>query len=178
MSHLEDHPRALVVLMGVAGSGKTTVGRRLADELGWRFVDADDLHPPTNVTKMARGEALADCDRAPWLDQLRDILGDAAERGEPLVLACSALKERYREQLALPAGRSLLVYLKATPELIAERLRRRTGHFAGPGLIASQFATLEEPKDAVVLGVAEPVAVIVEHIRRALGSTRRPQRPS
>jgi gluconokinase len=157
--------------MGVAGSGKTTVGRHLADALGWSFVDADEVHPPANVAKMARGEPLTEHDREPWLEQLGDLLGAAAGRGEPLVLACSALKARYRDRLDLPASRSLLVYLKATPELAAERLRQRAGHFAGPELVASQFAILQEPTDALVLDVTEPVPVLVERIRGKLACT-------
>lgn len=155
--------------MGVAGSGKTTVGRRLAEVLGWRFVDADDVHPAANVAKMARGEPLTDRDREPWLARLRDVVAEAREHAEPLVLACSALKARHRRRLGLPPGQSFLVYLRGSPELVAERLRRRSGHFAGSELLASQFEALEEPRNALVLDIEEPVETLVERIARELG---------
>ena len=133
-----------IVLMGVAGSGKTTIGRELCEELGWKFYDADDFHPPANVERMARGVALTDADRQPWLETLRELIRACLERGESAVLACSALKASYREYLLLDE-RVKLVYLKGDFKLIQERLAARTGHFMKPGMLDGQFAALEEP---------------------------------
>jgi gluconokinase len=161
----------VIVLMGAAGAGKTTVGRALAAELGWRFVEGDDLHPPENIERMRRGEPLADCDRAPWLAALRVTMARAADRREPLVVACSALKARYRE--ALGAGRRGIrfVYLKADRALLQRRLEQRTGHFAVPALLASRLADLEEPDDpgAITIPAADDPEAIVHAIRRELG---------
>lgn len=130
---------APVVIMGVSGSGKTSVGRALAARLGWTFDDADDFHTPEAKAKMARGEGLTDADRAPWLDQLRALL--AAD--QPVVLACSALKRTYREQLGAPRVR--FAYLRVPVAVLRERLASRHHHYAGVGLLDSQLATLEEP---------------------------------
>lgn len=157
-----------VVLMGVAGSGKTTVGRALARELGWEFYDADDLHPPANVEKMARGVALDDDDRGPWLEALRELVRACLARGAGAVLACSALKERYRRAL-LVDGRVRLVYLKGDYKLIAERLKNRRGHFMRPQMLDGQFAALEEPAEGVRVDVSATPEEIVRAIRRELG---------
>ena len=158
----------IIVIMGVAGSGKTTIGTMLADALGCSFLDGDTLHPAENIERMARGVALTDDDRAPWLAGIRARLLDAAHRGESLVVACSALRESYRDYLA--SGISVTwVYLKGDEELLESRLARRTGHFAKADLLASQVAALEEPTDAIVADIAMPPAVIVEHIMSRLG---------
>ena len=152
----------VIIVMGVAGSGKTTVGTALAVALGWRFVDADDHHSPASVAKMARGEPLDDADRRPWLDDLRAIIEEALARGDGLVLACSALKASYRARLA-PAGaggRVRFVYLAGTPELHG-RLAQRAGHFMKAAMLDSQLATLEAPADALAVDAALPVAPIV-----------------
>jgi gluconokinase len=133
-----------IVLMGVAGSGKTTIGRQLSAELGWKFYDADDFHPAANVEKMARGVALDDADRVPWLDALGALIRDSLERGESAVLACSALKASYRDYLLLDE-RVKLVYLKGDFKLIRERLAGRRGHFMKPAMLDGQFNALEEP---------------------------------
>lgn len=165
---------AVVIVMGVAGSGKTTVGTALAAALGWRFVDADDQHSPASIAKMARGEALDDADRWPWLDRLRAIIDGAlvgASAGESrLVLACSALKASYRARLAGgDAGpRVRFVYLAGTAELFHARLAGRAGHFMKAGMLDSQFAALEPPADAITVDAALPVAQIVSQIRAAI----------
>ena len=157
-----------VLLMGVAGSGKTTVGRRLASELGWKFYDADDLHPRANIEKMRRGLPLDDSDRGPWLEALRELVRDGLARDEHAVLACSALKESYRRRLLLDE-RVRLVYLKGEAGLIRERLRGRRGHFMKPEMLDSQLAALEEPEHAVRVDVAAPADEIVRTIRDRLG---------
>lgn len=167
-------PVEVVVIMGVAGSGKTTVGTALAVTLGWRFVDADDHHSPASIAKMARGEPLDDADRSPWLDRLHEIIADvlASEGGGGLVLACSALKASYRARLAGndAGGRVRFVHLAGTPELFRARLAGRAGHFMKPGMLDSQFATLEPPADALTIDAARPVAALVAQIRAGLAT--------
>ena len=158
----------VVVLMGVTGSGKTTIGRRLARELGWRFYDADDFHPAANVEKMSRGVPLEDSDRAPWIDTLRGLVRGWVERGESAVLACSALKERYRDHLLIDESVKL-VYLKGDYELIRARLDGRRGHFMKAAMLDSQFAALEEPERAVRVDVSSTPAEIIKTIRDSLG---------
>jgi gluconokinase len=166
-----DAAATVVVVMGVAGSGKTTVGTALAVALGWTFVDADDHHPPASVAKMARGEPLDDADRAPWLDELRGIIADALVRGAGLVMACSALKQRYRARLAGGdgGGRVSFAHLVGPPELFRSRLAQRAGHFMKPAMLDSQLATHEPPSDAVAVDATQPVAAQVTEIRGALG---------
>lgn len=158
----------LIVLMGVAGSGKTTVGRALAAELGWKFYDADDFHPPASVAKMARGVPLDDADRLPWLEALQDLVRACLERGESAVLACSALKAFYRDYLLLDA-RVKLVYLKGNFDLIQQRLAHRRGHFMSAAMLDSQFATLEEPEQKFHIDISAPPDEIVRAIRLRLG---------
>ena len=157
----------VVVLMGVAGAGKTTVGRLLAGELGWKFYDADDFHPPANVEKMRGGVPLTDEDRKPWLEALRSLVASCLERGGRAVLACSALKEEYRERL-LVDERVRVVYLKGDYSLIEERLKNRRGHFMKPGMLDSQFDALEEPRHALQVEVDAPPEEIVETIKDRL----------
>jgi len=161
----------VVVVMGVAGSGKTTVAAALASAVGWRFVEADDHHAAGSIAKMARGEPLDDGDRWPWLDRLRAIIEAALARDDGLVMACSALKASYRARLAGAdtGGRVRFVYLAGTPELLRARLAQRPGHFMKPGMLDSQLATLEVPSDAVTVDAALPVAAQVARIRAALG---------
>jgi len=158
----------IVIVMGVTGSGKTTVGSLLAEQLGWKFADADDFHPPANVEKMRRGIALTGEDRIPWLARLRGQINNWIAEGRNVVLACSALKGSYRRELeAGPEVR--FVYLKGTAALIAERLRSRHGHFAGEAILAGQFADLEEPETAVTVDIALAPPQIVAEIRGRLG---------
>src|SRR5882757_4145832 len=138
--------------MGVTGSGKTTVGTLLATQLGWEFADADQFHPAANVERMARGIALTDADREPWLTALHDAIVQWLAEERKVVLACSALKRSYREKLGI-GGAVRLVYLKGSYDLIAARLRERHGHFATEAILADQFAALEEPDEAIVVSV-------------------------
>ncbi|MFN2444548.1 MAG: gluconokinase [Vicinamibacterales bacterium] len=162
----------IVILMGVAGSGKTTIGTLLADELGWPFLDGDDLHPPANIDKLRRGVALSDGDREPWLERLRSVIGETAARGESAVVACSALKATYRERLRID-GSVIFVFLRGSYDLIEQRLREREGHFMSPQLLQSQFATLEEPADALVVDIDAPPRTIVDTIRHRLRAMSR-----
>jgi carbohydrate kinase (thermoresistant glucokinase family) len=157
----------IVLLMGVSGCGKTTVGQALAQKLGWRFLDADDFHPEANVAKMARGVALTDDDRWPWFDRIVAEMRRLTALGEHAVLACSALKQAYRDRLAA-GGDVRVVYLKGDAATIEPRLASRRGHFMPASLLPSQFATLEEPADAIVVDIREPIATQVAAITRAL----------
>ncbi|HSI07224.1 MAG: gluconokinase [Rariglobus sp.] len=161
-------PRVLLI-MGVAGSGKSTVGHTLAESLGWRFIDADDLHPPSNIAKLSAGTPLTDADRAPWLAALRAHIDAQLAANAPSVLACSALKESYRTQLIIDPDHVKLVYLQGTREQLAARLNARSGHFAPPALLDSQLATLEEPRDALTLNIAASPAELAADIRRHYG---------
>jgi gluconokinase len=167
-------PAAVIVVMGVAGSGKTTVGTALAVALGWRFVDADDHHAAASIAKMARGEPLDDADRWPWLDRLHGIIAEALASNVGLVLACSALRAGYRARLAgdSPGGRVRFVYLAGTPELFRARLVQRPGHFMKSAMLDSQLTTLEPPPDALSVDASLPVATLVSQIRNALALQR------
>jgi gluconokinase len=159
----------IILLMGVAGSGKTTIGRRLAADLGWRFYDADDFHPPANVAKMAAGTPLTDADRTPWLQALRTRIETSLGSGENAIVGCSALKASYRAILQPRADEPIhFVYLRGSPELLAARLAGRTGHFMKPGMLASQLSTLEEPANALIVDIAQPPADVVADIRKHL----------
>jgi gluconokinase len=151
--------------MGVVGAGKTTVGRLLAQKLGWQFADADDFHSNANKTKIARGIPLTDSDREPWLAALHSAMERWNAEGQNAVLACSALKERYREQLQ--AGPVRFIYLKGNPELIAARLHSRRGHYATDAILQSQFADLEEPHAATTVTIDKsPEEIVTEIIDR------------
>ena len=157
----------IVVVMGVSGSGKTTIGTALANELGCPFLDADVLHPETNVEAMKDGRPLSDANRVPWLIAIHDRLRDAFRRGDSLVVACSALKQSYRR--VLDRGVAIeWVYLKADRDLVRERLKRRTNHFMKSELLPSQFHDLEEPLDAIEVDVSPPPDAIVQTILAAL----------
>ena len=158
----------VIVLMGVTGCGKTTVGKLLADQLGWQFYDADDFHPPENVEKMRSGIPLDDTDRVPWLQALSDLIHQSEGEGADFVLACSALKHDYRKLLRVGLKPVRFVYLRGTAELIRERLEARRGHYMNPKLLRSQFDTLEEPKDAVYIDIAPEPSEIVATIRNQL----------
>jgi carbohydrate kinase (thermoresistant glucokinase family) len=166
----ELRPAQVALIMGVAGSGKTTVGRGLADALGWRFADADQFHSAANVAKMRSGQPLNDADREPWLQAIRSFISTQLHVGESAVVACSALKGRYREVLMVDPESVMLVYLKGARELLLQRLAARQGHFMPPSLLDSQLADLEEPDptNALVCDIAEPPEKLVAHLRSAL----------
>jgi|SRR5271155_2307643 gluconokinase len=153
----------ILLVMGVTGSGKTTVGKLLAQRQGWLFLDADGFHPAANIEKMKHGIPLTDADREPWLAAIHAELLKCAAENKDAVLACSALKQSYRERLA--GGVELRIcYLKGTYREIAARLQSRTGHFAGEEILGGQFADLEEPRDALDLRVSETPEEIVEDV--------------
>lgn len=152
----------VIVVMGVVGAGKTTVGTLLAKKLGWQFADADDFHSPESKNKISRGIALTDVDRAPWLAALRRAIERWNAEGRNVVLACSALKRTYRNELQ--AGSVKFVYLKGNYDLIAARLRARHGHFATESILKSQLADLEEPADAIAVSIDQPPDAVVDEI--------------
>lgn len=159
----------IILIMGIAGAGKTTVGRELAAALGWRFCDGDEFHSPEHIEQLRRGTPLTDEDRRPWLAKIRRAIGAWVERREPVVFACSLLKAAYRVSvLDGYSDQVRIVYLKAGRSLLQQRLSQRTGHFMGEALLASQWGILEEPTDAVVVDAAEPTDILVGQIRSAL----------
>jgi gluconokinase len=153
-----------LLVMGVSGCGKTRVGKALAEKLGWDFYDADDFHPPENVARMARGIPLDDSDRGPWLAALHELISASLRAGKPGVLACSALRERYRRRLLEGNPDVLVVYLQGNYDLIWSRLEKRTGHYMKPQMLKSQFEALEEPANALTVDIARPVDDIVQEI--------------
>ena len=158
----------IVVLFGVTGSGKTTIGRLFAEEVGWKFRDADEFHPARNIEKMREGIPLSDADRWPWLEKLRELLKGAIARKENLILACSALKQKYRDYLQV-SEEIRWIYLKGEHQLIAHRLQQRRGHFMNPNLLWDQFEILEEPMgNALIVDVDASPTTIVERIRKQL----------
>jgi gluconokinase len=157
----------IVLLMGPAGSGKTTVGELLASQLGWEFADGDSFHSPANIEKMSRGVPLDDHDRIPWLDAIRAAMEHWNAQRRNVVLACSALKKSYRERLLINSA-VRLVYLKGTFDLLRQRLHARKGHYATEQILKSQFADLEEPADAITMDVAQSPEEIVAQIRKQL----------
>ena len=159
----------IILIMGVAGAGKTTVGRELAATLGWRFCDGDEFHSPEHIDQLRRGIPLTDDDRGPWLAKIRKAIGGWVERQETVVLACSLLKAAYRTSVLAGYGdRVRIVYLKAGRAVLQQRLAHRTGHFMGEALLASQCDILEEPTEAIVVDAAQPVAILVGQIRSRL----------
>ena len=163
-------PCALVV-MGVSGSGKSTIAARLAARLGWRCEDGDKYHPPANVAKMSAGHPLTDEDRWPWLQAIADEIDRTCTQGERAVVACSALKRAYRDILVHGRNDVRIVFLNGTQDLIAVRLAARKGHFMPPGLLTSQFKTLEPPQPTerpITVSIDAPVEAIVDDIIRQL----------
>jgi len=167
--------KTIVVVMGVSGSGKTTVATLLAERLGCAFQDGDDLHPRENVEKMRSGTPLTDVDRLPWLDAIARRIDDWRERGEAGVITCSALKRTYRDIVVGRRPDANLVYLKGSRPLIHDRLRARTSHFMPVGLLDSQVAVLEEPAEdesPIVVDIGPAPSQIVDEIVRRLGAMR------
>jgi len=152
------------IVMGVSGCGKSSVGQSLAQFLGWDFYDADDFHPPENVAKMANGIPLDDSDRAPWLASLHELISSSLKADKPGVLACSALKERYRKQLTNGNRGVQIVYLKGSYDLIWSRMEKRTDHYMKPQMLKSQFETLEEPSNALTIDISISLDDIVQEI--------------
>ncbi|PYU00947.1 MAG: gluconate kinase [Acidobacteria bacterium] len=161
----------IVLLMGPAGSGKTTAGKLLAEQLSWEFADGDDFHPPANVAKMSGGIPLTDEDRLPWLQSIREAIERWLAQGRNVVLACSALKRSYRDLLGLHSNAKdiKLVYLQGTYDLLLERLHSRKGHYMKEQMLLSQLRDLEEPTDAITIDVSNSPEQIVSEIRKRLG---------
>ena len=160
--------RRFLILMGVSGSGKTTVGKALASKLRWDFYDADHFHPPENIMKMEQEIPLDDSDRAPWLEALHVLIESCLTRNQPGVLACSALKESYREKLLLGNAGVQFIYLKGSYELIWARMAARKDHYMKPEMLRSQFDALEEPTDAITVDISRSVDEIVQEILRRI----------
>ncbi|KJH71027.1 gluconokinase [Aliterella atlantica] len=158
----------IVIVMGVSGSGKTTIGKQLAASLQWEFRDADTFHSPENVEKMRRGIPLSETDRLPWLKSLQTAIAEWLQADKNVVLACSALKQSYRQYLMLDSDRVKLVYLKGSYQLIYKRLQMRQNHYMSAELLNSQFDLLEEPADAISVDISAPTQVILQTIESAL----------
>lgn len=159
----------IVILMGVTGSGKTTIGQLLAKDCNWPFYDGDDFHPTANVDKMRRGIPLTDEDRAPWLAVLEHLIRDLITQAQSAVISCSALRQSYRDRLAANRDEVIFVYLKGDYDLARERLLSRKDHFVKADLLESQFDTLEEPEGVLTIDTAQEPDVIVGQIRQTLG---------
>lgn len=159
-----------LIVMGVSGCGKSTIGQQLANRLGCAFYDADDFHPPANVVKMGQGIPLTDADRQPWLARLQALIATEQAQGHTAVLACSALKQAYRQQLRAQQNQVRFIYLAGTFELILTRLQARQGHYMKSDLLQSQFDALEEPTadEALIIDAAQPVETILDTIQRQL----------
>lgn len=155
----------VIILMGVAGAGKTTIGTALATALGWSFYEGDDFHPPSNIDKMTRGIALTDADRLPWLHALRSVIDTCVADNRDTVMTCSALKRTYRDILSTGHDAVRFVYLQGTYDLIQQRLQARQEHFMPAELLRSQFTTLEEPDDALVIPITHDTDTIVTMVQ-------------
>jgi len=158
----------IAILMGVSGSGKTTIGKLLAQRLGWTFLEGDAFHPRANITKMIKGIPLSDEDRQPWLNALRELIEQFIHKKESVVLACSALKAAYREFLEQKDREVFFVYLKGDYELIRKRLEERSNHYMKAGLLSSQFEALEEPEGVMTVDILRDPGEIVTSIQQEL----------
>jgi len=153
-----------IILMGVSGCGKTSVGKELSRTLGWPFFDGDDYHPQENVAKMASGIPLDDADRSPWLTRLHDLIAEHLEQGQSLILACSALKQKYRDQLMAGNPGSHFVYLKGDFNLILRRMGSRSEHYMKAEMLRSQFDALEEPTQTLTVEIEKDLDLVVKEI--------------
>ena len=158
----------IIILMGVSGSGKTTIGKLLAEGLDWQFYDGDEFHPQSNINKMKQGIALTDDDREPWLNALRKFITELTNRNEPAVIACSALRRSFREYLLRDNEGVYFVYLKGSYDLIKNRLDERQDHFMKADLLASQFDALEEPEGMLAVDISQEPGVVVSSIKKEL----------
>jgi gluconokinase len=158
----------IVILMGVSGSGKTTIGKRLAESQGWVFFEGDEFHPQANITKMGKGIPLSDKDRQPWLNALRKLIRQLIHKEESAVIACSGLKAAYREFLEHENEAVCFVYLKGDYELIEKRLEERSNHYMKAGLLSSQFAALQEPEGVITVEILRDPEEIVKSIQEEL----------
>jgi gluconokinase len=158
----------IVIIMGVLGSGKTLIGQMLSQELGWDFFDADDFHPSANILKISRSIPLTDNDRKPWLKILNKLLQKSSQESKSAILACSALKQSYRDILVQDVPKTRFVYLKGDEELIRNRLKERSGHFAKDSLLASQFESLEAPSNAIIVEISQSPEKILEQIKKEI----------
>ncbi|MEN3286059.1 MAG: gluconokinase [Bradyrhizobium sp.] len=171
MNNLPSELPCALVVMGVAGSGKSTIGEALSQRLGWRYEDGDSFHPAANVAKMSAGQPLTDDDRWPWLEAIAAEIERCRQVGQHIIIACSALKRAYRDILVHGRDDVRMVYLNGSHDLIADRLGHRKGHFMPPGLLDSQFATLEPPSPderPISVSIDAPVDVIVDGIVQQL----------
>lgn len=158
----------IVILMGVSGSGKTTIGKRLSEGLGWAFFEGDEFHPQSNIAKMGKGIPLSDKDRQPWLNALKELTRQLIHKEESAVIACSALKEAYRQFLQHENKEVCFVYLKGDYELIEKRLEERSNHYMKAGLLSSQFADLQEPEEVITVDIRKDPEEIVRSIQEEL----------
>lgn len=159
----------IIVLMGVCGCGKTTIGETLAEQLQWPLYDGDDFHPPANVEKMRQGTPLTDEDRLPWLQILADEMGQCLARGESALFTCSALKQLYRDILVAGREQIRIVHLQGSKELIQQRLALRQDHYMPASLLDSQFAALEDPQNALEVDISPDPQIIAHYIKDRLG---------
>lgn len=159
----------IIIIMGVSGSGKSTIGKLLAESLHWQFSDADSFHSPENIEKMRGGIPLSDADRTPWLQDLQAAIKNWLQVNQNVVLACSALRASYRELLVGNSDRIQVVYLQGSFDILNQRLQARQNHFMTAKLLKSQFDTLEEPSDAIRIDISQPPITVVEQIRESLG---------
>ncbi|MEA5581231.1 gluconokinase [Nodularia harveyana UHCC-0300] len=159
----------IIIIMGVSGSGKTTIGKLLADSLNWKFKDADEYHSPDNIETMRLGIPLNDTDRKPWLKDLQTAIAIWLKEKENVVLACSALKADYRQYLVLDSQNIQLIYLHGSLELLQQRLIGRQNHFMSEKLLNSQLDTLEEPDNAIYVDISQPPQLIVQNLKKVLG---------
>jgi len=163
-----NHSPKIVLLTGVSGSGKSTIGKLLSAKLQWPFYDGDDFHPPSNIKKMATGIPLTDEDRWPWLKNLKQKIAEEVAANQNAIFACSALRQIYRDFLTSDLPQVKIIYLSGTPETLTERLRKRRNHFMRTEMLASQLVTLEEPNDALTIDIAQSPESIVTEICREL----------
>ena len=155
--------------MGVAGSGKTTIGKLLSEAVGWKFFDGDNFHPQENIERMRRGTALTDTDREVWLDRLHELVRGLNERGESAILAFSALRKAYRERVTNDIEGLQFLFLNGDPALLKQRIKDRKGHYFGAELLESQFETLEEPEGIPTVDVTGKPKEVVSRVRKVLG---------